>query len=191
VSASARFFILLLTGLAVVLGGLWIVGGRRLESSAEILINAPPAHVFSWLVDPDRRVQWVTGLSSASVAGQQPDGTVESYQSVFRKGTRDEAVEEQVRQLEPGKFFSLTRQSGGVHTVVVYRLSEREHGTRLRCEWVESAANPFSRLLFAVREVPSAEQIDAELKRLRPLAEKSSPAAPLFGEATPADAGRN
>ena len=62
---------------------------------ASIEIGRSPEDVFPWLVDPQKRLQWVQGLESSQDAG---DGR---YREVFADhGLRTE-VDVEIRELEP------------------------------------------------------------------------------------------
>ena len=62
---------------------------------AEIEIARPPEAVFPWLVEPEKRLQWVQGLESSEADG---DGR---YREVFATQGMRTDVEVEVRRLEP------------------------------------------------------------------------------------------
>jgi carbon monoxide dehydrogenase subunit G len=94
-------------------------------SAATVKIARPAAEVFPWLLDPDRRLQWVSGLVSSEQTGE---GT---YREVVQEhGQRLEATATVIRH-EPPRALEIELRGRGFTARAVSQLRETDGGTTL------------------------------------------------------------
>jgi len=95
------------------------------HSEATIEIDRPADEVFPWLVDPEKRLQWVSGLVSSEPIGDA------SYREVVQEhGQRIEATATVVRN-EPPHALDIRMQGRGFEAQAGSRLTEEGGRTRL------------------------------------------------------------
>ncbi len=95
------------------------------RSEASIEIDRPPAEVFPWLLDPEKRLQWVSGL----VSSEPVDET--SYREVVQEhGQRIQATATVVRH-EPPRALEIRMSGRGFEARAGSRLTEENGHTRL------------------------------------------------------------
>lgn len=95
------------------------------RSEASIEIDRPAPEVFPWLLEPEKRLQWVAGLRSS-----EPLDETSFREVVQEAGRRIEARATVVRQ-EPPHALDVAMTGRGFEARVEHRLSEREGKTRL------------------------------------------------------------
>lgn len=181
-NGTAKFLLYLLLVTGILGGALWIVGGRPVTVSRDIEILATADCVFTWLVDPEKRRQWADGLKETRISSRKDDGSPEAYLSTLEVRQRPVKLEERVQQYDPGKFFSISNTSGGVRRTRIFRLKPHQGGMTLSCQTVEGPAGELGRIRFALWRSDEENRIDAELRRLKQLAEKDGAPPTLFGE---------
>jgi len=95
------------------------------HSEATIEIDRPPEEVFPWLLDPEKRLQWVSGLVSS-----EPIDDVSYREVVQEHGQRIEATATVVRS-EPPHALELRLSGRGFTARAESRLREQGGGTCL------------------------------------------------------------
>ena len=106
-SGFVKFVLFLLIAVGIALGCLWFLGGKKQEYSTAISINALPAQVYPYLVEPQRVKQW-----NANVIDIQPlaDGPVQlgskSLTTLEFNGEKTVFKDEVIR-FQPDEVFAL------------------------------------------------------------------------------------
>ena len=95
------------------------------HSEASTEIDRPAADVFPWLLDPEKRLRWVTGLRSS----ERIDETT-FREVVHQAGQQVEARATVLRQ-EPPHALDVTMTGRGFEARTEHRLTEHEGRTRL------------------------------------------------------------
>jgi carbon monoxide dehydrogenase subunit G len=101
------------------------------RNEASVDIERPAQDVFPWLLEREKRLQWVEGLeSSESLDGQEPRAGSRFRETIGQHGLRT-TVETRIDQLEPPHRLTLAvaGRSFGVRTET--RLEERHGRTRV------------------------------------------------------------
>jgi carbon monoxide dehydrogenase subunit G len=95
------------------------------RSEATVEIARPAADVFPWLLEPEKRLQWVTGLRSSEPIDES------SYREVVQEyGQRVEATARVVRS-DPPHALDVAMTGRGFEASAEHRLSESDGRTRL------------------------------------------------------------
>ena len=107
------------------------------RSEASIEIDRPAAEIFPWLVEPEKRLRWVTGLRSS----EPIDGT--SYREVMEEhGHRFEGTARVLRE-EPPHALDVEMRGRGFTARAESRLTEQNGRTRLTSSFDLTLAGVF------------------------------------------------
>ena len=108
------------------------------RSEASIEIDRPAAEVFPWLVEPEKRLRWVTGLRSS----EPIDGT--SYREVIEEhGQRFEGTARVLRE-EPPHALDVEMKGRGFTARAESRLTEENGRTQLTSSFDLTLAGVFA-----------------------------------------------
>ena len=115
------------------------------RTSGRVEIAAPPAQVFSWLVEREKLRTWVGGNVDQYPADASELRVGYRSKSTFPApdGPRDSELE--ITAYDPPREVGMTQTYAGGHNVASYRLSESGGGTVLELEsTTDPAAAPTS-----------------------------------------------
>ena len=136
------------------------------RNSASIEIARPPEDVFPWLVEPEKRLEWVQGLESSEPAG---DGR---YREVFADHGLRTHVEVEVRKLEPPSAVD-------IHIVCAKqfeaegrtRVTRTDEGSRVESTLETSYKSFLARAAAPVVTRHAQQSLERSLQRLKELVE--------------------
>jgi uncharacterized protein YndB with AHSA1/START domain len=146
------------------------------RSEATIVIDRPRAQVFPWLVDPEKRLRWVGGLSASEPLG---DGR---YREVMEAGGRRIEVTSTVERLDAPQTVDVAMRGSGVTARAESRLEEHAGGTRVTSV-LDLRLGGLLRFASGVAARHAQHSLEQSLARLKQLVEAEEPAEP----AEPAD----
>ena len=95
------------------------------RSEATVEIERPPGAVFPWLVEPDKRLRWVAGLSVSEPLG---DGR---YREVMERGGQRVEVTSVVERLDEPSAVDVAMSGRGVTARAESRLEDLGGRSRL------------------------------------------------------------
>lgn len=176
-----KLLLLLLIVLGVVLGALWIIGGRPANIETSIQIAAAPQDIFDWLVQPEKRTQWTEHLVSTALVSSSPEGQPLAWESVYDHDGKRETLDEQILQYQPGDFLSVRSRRNGCRVTRVYRLEKETQAVRLRIEHFETAEG-VGRLWFALSARDPLVRMKSEAQSLKKLVEQNRTIPVIFGD---------
>lgn len=97
-------------------------------------IEATPEEVFSWLDDPERAKEWMTGVTRSEFIEKTPEKVGTTFHEYIEKDGRGIEMLDTVTEYVPDERFAVHLESD-INTVdVVFSLADREGGTRLTQE---------------------------------------------------------
>ncbi len=180
-------YLVVIAGLAI--GVLWFIGGKKLEYSSSIDINASPEQVFRFLSDAEQLTEWATGVEaveSASDFGMEdvPEAGLGAIsQLLVVNSGKKVAVQHEIIKYEPSSLISMRFTSPSLTSFSIFRLDEKEtvssgvrpETTRVSFR-VKESTHGFSRFFvpFSGKDV---ERIQEELRKLKQLVEANPEAA--------------
>jgi carbon monoxide dehydrogenase subunit G len=132
------------------------------RSEATIRIDRPAEEVFPWLLEPEKRLQWVSGLRSSEPIDEK------SFRDVVQEyGQRLEATATVVRN-EPPHALDVTMTGRGFEARVEHRLAEQDGQTQLTSTFDVNLGGlgRFAGGLVGRQTQRSVEQSLARLKQL-------------------------
>jgi uncharacterized protein YndB with AHSA1/START domain len=141
------------------------------RSEATIEIDRSRAQVFPWLVEPEKRLRWVRGLSVSEPLG---DGR---YREVMDAGGRRIEVTSTVERLDPPHAVDVAMRGSGVTARAESRLEERNGGT-LVTSALELRLGGLLRFASGVAARQAQHSLEQSLLRLKQLVEAGEPAEP-------------
>jgi hypothetical protein len=171
-------FSLMIVTIAVVAGaGLWMLGGKQVEYSTALQIDASPEVVFTYLTDPDRHKDWAAGLSE--VGAFKPNTPANgnpvrmTTPRVVTVDGQSKYFEDEVLRYEPEKVLSVKSSNPTLILTSIFLLEPRESQTHLSYR-VKRANSGLGRFIAPLRKDLIQTQIDADIRRLKELIETNS-----------------
>ena len=137
------------------------------RSEATIEIERPAAEVFQWLLDPEKRVRWVSGLRSS-----EPLDETSYREVVHRAGQEVEATATVVNQ-EPPHALEVTMTGRGFEARAEHRLTEHDGRTRLTSSF-DVKLGGLGRFAGGIVGRQTQRSVEQSLARLKELLELGS-----------------
>jgi carbon monoxide dehydrogenase subunit G len=134
------------------------------RSTATIEIERTPEDVFPWLLEPEKRLQWVSGLRSSEPIGE------ESYREVVEEhGQRLEATSRIVRR-DPPRELEVEMTGRGFTARAVSRLEERDGSTSVTSS-LDLQLGGLARFAGGIASRQVQRSLETSLQRLKQLLE--------------------
>lgn len=134
------------------------------RSEASIEIDRPADEVFPWLLEPEKRLQWVSGLRSSEPLDET------SFREVVQEyGQRVEATATVVRN-EPPHALDVTMSGRGFEARAEHRLVERDGRTWLTSTF-DVRLGGLGRLAGGIVARQTQRSVEQSLARLKALLE--------------------
>ncbi|HWN22059.1 MAG TPA: SRPBCC family protein [Gaiellaceae bacterium] len=136
----------------------------RSEASIEIARSAD--EVFPWLLDSDKRLQWVSGLVASEPLH---DGR---YRETMEQAGRRVGVTSSVVALEESRRLEVRTEGRGVTARIEHRLEPSGDGTRVTSS-LDLKLGGLLRLAGGVAGAQAQRSLERSLARLKELLESS------------------
>ena len=191
-SNSLKFVLSLLALVAIVLGALWIYGGKKESYSTELVIEAPPEIIFPFLAEGELQKKWTTGLLDVT-AIRTTDEVVGSVDKVvIDQNGKSVGFENKIIRYELNKSLAIRSSNATTVNTLVYQLDDvGENQTsftfrfRVANVGLGKFFNPFS------GTSDRQEIISADARKLKQLAESESRNANLDSQNDSQDDSQN
>ena len=134
------------------------------RSEASVEIARPPADVFPWLLDPEKRLRWVSGLVSS-----QPLGDGRFRETIEQAGRRVDVTSSVVALEEPHRL-EVRSKGRGVTARIAHRLEPTGDGTRVSSS-LELELGGLLRLAGGLAAGQAQRSLERSLARLKELLE--------------------
>lgn len=159
---------LLITGGAAV--GLLLIasgGDGAFEHKGLARVEHSREDVFTWMSDPELRVQWIEGLSTSRSDALRVEKGARLREVVDQDGTRHERTID-VLEAEFGQIFAIRITEPGRTLEVHYRLSPNQSGKRTRVDYTLSGRFDawWARVWEPFMTADLIEELEADLARL-------------------------
>lgn len=166
VTGLSKFLLFAFIAIVLILGGLWLVGGKQRNYQAQIVIDAKPANVFPHLVEPNLRKKWVVGLQDARLQTDPPVQLDAQFRSVFRREDTDFEAEETVIRFDPGELVVILCRAPHAVITSVVRLESVGDMTRVSYE-VSESLHGLARFQAAIAKSKMQDQVEREILALK------------------------
>ncbi len=181
-SPIARILLFAGLGLAVVLAGLWISGGKKENYSASISIQAHPKQVFRYLTDPEKLKTWMVGLESVDepIPPKTGEGTefdvppdlVRTFVTPSGKHVR---FNDKVIRYTEDQFLTVQSSNASTTRTAIFQLEPiGRTGTQVSYE-IRVAHSGLGRLMSPLQSSSLQDQINTEIRNLKEQVEKNEP----------------
>ena len=153
---------------------LWMIGGKQVEYSTALRIDASPEVVFLYLTEPDHLKDWVSGLSEVEAlepnAGVNGDPRRRKTSRVATINGERTHFEDEVLRYEQDQVLSVKSTSATLILTWIFQLEPRESQTHLSYR-VKKANSGLGRFIAPMRKDSIQSQIDEDIRRLKALIE--------------------
>ena len=138
------------------------------RSEATVEIEAPASDVFAWLVDPERRLQWVAGL----VASEDLGGG--RYRETMEAGGRRVDVQSTVAELDEPRAVTVEMRGSGVTARASTRLEELDGGRTRVTSSLDLELGGLLRFAGGMAARQAQASLERSLRQLKLLVEERS-----------------
>jgi uncharacterized protein YndB with AHSA1/START domain len=159
--------------LAVMIGIAAATTSGRATNEASVTIAKPPAVVFPWLYEPEKRQQWVGGLKGArnDKAGTPVVGS-QLIDIVELDGEKTEMVAI-VKAIEPARSLEATMATPTFDVTVRYDLTPENGGTKLSIHSESAFKTWLGKLLSGTIQAGAQRKLERDLNGLKDKIEKA------------------
>jgi carbon monoxide dehydrogenase subunit G len=141
------------------------------RNEAAVDIERPAAQVFPWLLERERRLQWVEGLeSSESLDGPEPRAGSRYRETIAQHGLRT-TVETRIAELDPPRRLTLAVAGRRFEVRTETRLEERDGRTRVASTIDTKVRGLGGRVAGAVVSSQAQGSLERSLQALKRLVE--------------------
>jgi uncharacterized membrane protein len=170
-SLSARILLFLL--IVVLIGGssLWLIGGKKIEHSTSLVIDAQPQQVFPYLIESDRLIQWVSGLESVEdlEMAETGDPAIITERIMDDGSGKQVQFDDEVIRHEPDELLSVQSSNSSKIITAIYQLeSTEEEKTQLNYR-IKISHTSLGRFLAPFQKPNIQQRMEDDLRRLKDL----------------------
>jgi carbon monoxide dehydrogenase subunit G len=141
------------------------------RSEHTIRIAATPSRLFAWLSEPELMARWIGGLREFRPLDPEPGAGARATQVVELGGRRLE-VRSVLTRFEPGESLEARLTGKGFEVETAYRLEPDGDRTALHATVATRLHGLAGRLLGGVVDRGAQRKLEADLARLKELAER-------------------
>ncbi|MGH3022490.1 MAG: SRPBCC family protein [Gaiellaceae bacterium] len=134
-------------------------------------IAAPPAAVFAWLADSERRLEWMGALVESEPLTDGPPAVGSRYRDVFEDHGQRVELEAELLELEPAHRLRTGIVARGFESTSTQELEETGAGTRLTTVVETVYTMRLARVFGSLVTRHAQKQLEADLARLKELVE--------------------
>src|SRR5688500_4183200 len=150
------------------------IAGRRSSAgrmAASIDLARPPVEVLPWLLEPDRQVEWMSGLVEASSLTDGPVRVGSRWRQVFDDGRERIEMESAVTQLTDDSVVGVRVSGDNFRVDGRYELLPIASGTRLRYASTAHFSHPLLALIEPLITPSAQKKLEGDFARLKMLAD--------------------
>lgn len=115
----------------VMLGLIWLLGGRTYSSFADAQTAAPADQVFAFLIQPELRKEWIAGVEDITRLTDFDAAIGTQHQVRGRFVSGDDVYLEEVIEFEPNQLLQVQGESPTMTWTTTYALEPDGGGTRI------------------------------------------------------------
>ncbi|HEX2045438.1 MAG TPA: SRPBCC family protein [Gaiellaceae bacterium] len=143
---------------------------HRNEHTVEIA--AAPEEVFPYLVDGERRLEWMGVLQESEKLTDGPPGVGSRWRDVFEDHGHRIELDAELEEYEPGRRLVVRLRNRAFESTSTQVLEEAAGGTRLTAVIETEYKALAARLMAGVVTRHAQKQLEADLTRLKAIVER-------------------
>jgi uncharacterized protein YndB with AHSA1/START domain len=172
-------------GLGVVVliaaAALYILGSERGRHTTSLVIDAPPATVFTYLTESEQLKKWVDGLVEIEPLGDLTNEVGARSRVTSKSNDRMVEAEEKIIRYQQDELYSVQSTNEFRVQTSRFELEPKDNQTKLTYR-VVVANRGLGKILGVFAQTPIQEQIESDARRLKELIE-GHPLPPTIDEA--------
>lgn len=159
--------------LGLVFGLSYVVGGKQMEFSAEIEIDASAAEVFAHLTEEESLKQWIDGLVDIRPLGNEGHQIGAKAELIVEESGRQFTMQDELLGFEQDKSISLRISSDMFESVNSFRIDPSGDGVAVR-QLMQINHRGVFRSIAPLIKNQVQQKIEADLVRLKQLCESKT-----------------
>lgn len=181
-SNLTKVLILLGIGLFLAAASIWFIGGKKKDYDARATIKARPYQLFPYLVEPEQKQRWMTGLieESIEIPVTEESNPSEAEELAVKENTNLISVfdidgvqvrfDGQVIRFASNDVAAFRYRSDEMKRTAFFRLKAKGDETQLEYQRIVQLSG-MSRFLSVFKDDNNLQEISDEIKRLTELVE--------------------
>ena len=142
------------------------------RNESQVEIARPAAEVFPYLVESDKRRQWVHGLVDSTPLDDGEHRVGSRFRDVVVDHGQRTTVEAEVERYEPDDALTARLEARGFVSRVSYRLQEVDGRTRVACTLETEFTMRVARLVGPLVTRHAQKALDGSLQQLKRVLEE-------------------
>ena len=144
---------------------------HRNEHTVEI--DAPPAAVFPYLLESEKRLRWMGALEESEELTEGPPAVGSRWRDVFEDHGQRLELEAELTEYDPNRRLSVRLVNRAFESTSTQELEEVDGRTRLTAVIETDYRSVAARLMARVVTRHAQKQLEADLARLKELVERA------------------
>lgn len=157
-----------------IVAALYILGNKRERHTTSLLIDAPPATVFTYLTDSEQLKKWVGGLVEIEPLGDIFNEVGARSRVTTTSNGRTVETEDAIIRYEENELFSVQSIAGFRIQTTIFKLEPKDNGQTQLSYRMIVANRGFGKFIGPFIQSPIQEKIENDARRLKDLIERQS-----------------
>ncbi|MDG2385354.1 MAG: SRPBCC family protein [Pirellulaceae bacterium] len=168
---NSRIVVRVLTLLGIMLGLLWLFGGRTISWSRSFETQAAPDRIFSCLIDPELRLQWMEGVVAIEPITNFGAAIGAKHRITLKQEKHEVVMEDEILDYHQDQLLRLEIESPSVVITSIFTIEPFGEQTRLG-QQMRVRYRGMARFFAPFLGGELQQQLDRDQKSLRELLAK-------------------
>ena len=171
-SNIAKVLMLLVIGLVIAAVTIYLIGGKKQEFNAELIIKAPVGQIFPYVAKPELKQLWMKGLveQQLTVGDSVKEGSL--LKSTVMSNGMTESFNDEVIRYQENEIVSIKSKNKRLSSTTMMKFKEEGNGTRVTYKRVVKY-NGIDRLKTVFAESHFQQELESDLRELNKLIENN------------------
>ena len=164
-SNISKLLMLLAIGVVLACSSVYLIGGKKQEFDAEVVIKAPVGQIFPYLSQPQLKKQWMQGLVDQQLTDGDAIAEGAMLQSTLTSNGVSEQFQDEVIRFRENEIVSIKSRNPRLSSTTMLKLKEEGSGTRVSYKRVVQY-NGIDRFKTVFSESTFQQELEQDLDKL-------------------------